>query len=118
MNIADLEITYMGKKFTILDYVKYNKDISKCTELEKIGALVYIDKVVKNIDIPKKYFGFDSILAFLQENMEKCNFLAIKVINDKKIKEVPSYFKTLLESKNEDEKYELFVKFLQDNNID
>ena len=118
MNIADLEITYMGKKCTIWDYVKYNKDISKCKELEKIGALVYIDKIVKNIDIPKNNFGFDYILEFLQFNIEKCNFLAIKVIVDKKIKEVPSYFKKLRETKDNDEKYDLFVKFLQDNNID
>lgn len=117
INIRDYEITYMGKKCTIGDYVKYNKDLSKCKELEKIGALVYIHSVIKNIDIPKKEFSFDGILEYLQFNMNECNHLAIKVINDKKIKEVPDYLKDLFESKDEDEKYDLFVKFLSDCNV-
>ena len=45
MNIKDLEITYMGKKCTIADYVKHQKNIKECTELEKIGAIVYIDSI-------------------------------------------------------------------------
>ena len=114
IHIKDYEITYMGKKCTIGDYVKYNKDLSKCKELEKMGALVYINYIVKNIDIPKKEFCFDVILEYLQSNMEECNHLAIKVITDKKIKEVPDYLKELFESKDEDEKYDLFVKFLSD----
>lgn len=104
----------MGKKCTIGDYVKYHKDLSKCKELEKIGALVYIHSIVKNIDIPKKEMCFDSILEYLQFNMSECNYLAIKVILDKKIKEVPEYLKDLFESQDEDEKYDLFVKFLSD----
>jgi hypothetical protein len=114
IHINDYEITYMGKKCTIGDCVKYNKDLSKCKELEKIGALVYINSIVKNIDIPKDEFCFDGILEYLQFNMEKCNHLAIKVITDKKIKEVPNYLKNLFESNDEDEKYDLFVKFLSD----
>ena len=114
IHINDYEITYMGKKCTIGDYVKYNKDLSKCKELEKIGALVYINSIVKNIDIPKNEFCFDVILQYLQFNMGECNYIAIKVINDKKIKEVPDYLKDLFESKDEDEKYYLFVKFLSD----
>ena len=104
----------MGKSCTIGDYVKYNKDLSKCKELEKMGALVYINSIVKNIDIPKKEFFFDAILEYLQFNMDKCNHLAIKVITDKKIKEVPDYLKDLFESNDEDEKYDLFLKFLRD----
>ena len=107
----------MGKKCTIGDYVKYHKDLSKCKELEKIGVLVYINSIVKNIDIPKKEFCFDIILEYLQFNMEQCNHLAIKVITDKKIKEVPDYFKDLFESKDENEKYYLFVKFLSDCDV-
>ena len=114
IHINNYEITYMGKKCTIGDYVKYNKDLSKCKELEKIGALVYINSTVKNIDIPKKEFCFDVILEYLQFNMDKCNHLAIKVITDKKIKEVPDYLKDLFESNDEDEKYDLFVRFLSD----
>ena len=113
MNIKDLEITYMGKKCTIADYVKYQKNIKECTELEKIGAIVYIDSIVKNIDIKKEYMSFDYILEWLQFNFEKCNFLAIKVIVDKKIKEVPDYITQLFESKDDDERYDLFVKFLR-----
>jgi hypothetical protein len=112
MNIKDLEITYMGKKCTIADYVKHHKKIKECTELEKIGAIVYIDSIVKNIDIKKEYMSFDYILEWLQFNFEKCNFLAIKVIVDKKIKEVPDYITRLFESKDDDERYDLFVKFL------
>ena len=112
MNIKDLEITYMGKKCTIADYVKHQKNIKECTELEKIGAIVYIDSIVKNIDIKKEYMSFDYILEWLQFNFEKCNFLAIKVIVDKKIKEVPDYITQLFESKDDDERYDLFVKFL------
>ena len=54
------------------------------------------------------------ILEYLQFNMDKCNHLAIKVITDKKIKEVPDYLKDLFESNDEDEKYDLFVRFLSD----
>ena len=79
-----------------------------------MGALVYINSIVKNIDIPKKEFFFDAILEYLQFNMDKCNHLAIKVITDKKIKEVPDYLKDLFESNDEDEKYDLFLKFLRD----
>lgn len=104
----------MGKKCTIGDYVKYNNDLSKCKEVEKMGALIYLNSIVKNIDIPKKEFCFDAILEYLQFNFEKCNFLAIKVIADKKIKEVPDYLKQLFESKNDDERYDLFVRFLSD----
>lgn len=114
ININEFEITYMGRNCTIGDYVKYHKDVSKCKELEKIGALVYIDSIVKNIDIPKKDFIFDVILEYLQFNPLECNHLAIKVITVKKIKEVPEYLKDLFESKNENEKYDLFVKFLFD----
>ena len=114
IHINNFGITYMGKICTIGDYVKYNKDLSKCKELEKMGALVYIDSIVKNIDISKKELCFDLILEYLQFNMDKCNHLAIKVITDKKIKEVPDYLKDLLESNDEDEKYDLFVKFLSD----
>jgi hypothetical protein len=114
IHINDYEITYMGKKCTIADYVKYHKDLSKCKELEKIGVLVYINSIVKNIDIPKKDFCFDAILEYLQFNMRQCNHLVIKVITDKKINEVPDYLKDLFESKDEDKKYDLFVKFLYD----
>ena len=114
ININDYEITYMGKNCTIGDYVKYHKDLSKCKELEKIGVLVYIHSIVKNIDIPKNEFCFDSILEYLQFNTKQCNHLAIKVITDKKIKEVPDYLKDLFESKDDDEKYDLFVRFLSD----
>lgn len=117
INIKDFEITYMGKKCTIGDYVKYQKDLSKCKELEKVGALVYIHSVVKNINIQKGYFCFDGILEYLQSNMDECNFIAIKVITNKKIKEVPEYLKTLFESNDEDEKYDLFIKFLRDCRI-
>lgn len=117
IHINDYEITYMGKQCTIGDYVKYHKDLSKCKELEKMGALIYINSVVKNIDISKKEFCSDLILEYLQFNMDECNHLAIKVINDKKIKEVPDYLKQLFESKNEDEKYDLFVRFLYDCGI-
>jgi hypothetical protein len=117
IKINDYEITYMGKKCTIGDYVKYHKDLSKCKELEKTGALVYINSIVKNIDIPKKEFSFDEILEYLQFNMDECNYLAIKVITDNKIKEVPDYLKDLFESKDEDEKYDLFVRFLSDCGI-
>jgi len=113
IHINDYEITYMGKKCTIGDYVKYNKDLSKCKELEKVGALVYINSIVKNIDIDKKEFCFDVILEYLQFNMNECNHLAIKVITDKKIKEVPDYITQLFESKDDDERYDLFVKFLR-----
>ena len=113
IHINDYEITYMGKKCKIGDYVKYNKDLSKCKELEKMGALVYINSIVKNIDIPKKEFCFDAILEYLQFNMNECNHLAIKVITDKKIKELPDYLKDLFESKDDDERYDLFVKFLR-----
>ena len=117
IHIKDFEITYMGKKCSIGDYEKYNKDLSKCKELEKLGALVYIDSIVKNIGIPKSNMRFDSILEWLQFNIDKCNFLAIKIIIDKKIKQVPEYLKELFESKDEDEKYDLFVKFLYDIKI-
>ena len=113
IHINDYEITYMSKKCTIGDYVKYNKDLSKCKELEKMGALVYINSIVKNIDIPKKEFCFDAILEYLQFNMNECSHLAIKVITDKKIKELPDYLKDLFESKDDDERYDLFVKFLR-----
>ena len=113
IHINDYEITYMGKKCTIGDYVKYNKDLSKCKKKKKMGALVYINSIVKNIDIPKKEFCFDVILEYLQFNMNECNHLAIKVITDKKIKEVPDYITQLFESKDDDERYDLFVKFLR-----
>ncbi len=118
VNINDFEITYMGKKCTIGDYVKHHKDIKKCKELNKIAPLVYIDSVVKKIDIPKKEFCFDMILEYLQFNMDKCSFLAIKVILDKKIKEVPEFLKDLFEIYDENEKYDLFVKFLNQCKID
>jgi len=57
------------------------------------------------------------ILEYLQFNMDECSHLAIKVITDKKIKEVPDYLKQLFESKNEDEKYDLFVRFLSDCSV-
>jgi len=113
MKISDLEVTYMGKKCTISDYIKYQKNIKNCKELEKIGAIVYIDKIVKNIDIPKDYMCFDYILEWLQFNFDKCNFLVIKIILDKKIKEVPDNIITLFESKDEDERYDIFVDFLR-----
>jgi len=111
MNIKEVELSYMGKKCTIYDYVSYNKDISKCKELEKIGALVYIDSIIKRIDIEE--MCFDTILEYLQSNIEFCNHLVIKVINDFDIKEIPDFTKQLLESKDEDSKYDLFVKFLK-----
>ena len=111
MNIQEVELSYMGKKCTIYDYINYNKDISKCKELEKIGALVYIDSIVKRIDIEE--MCFDTILEYLQSNFDECNHLAIKIINDYKITEIPDFTKELLESKSEDLKYDLFVKFLK-----
>jgi hypothetical protein len=39
------------------------------------------------------------------------------VINDLKIKELPISIKQLFESKDEDEKYDLFVQFLRSCNI-
>lgn len=107
----------MGKKCTIGDYAKYHKDIKKCNDLEKIGALVYIHSIVKNIDISKKDFCFDAILEYLQFNMKECNHLAIKVIVDKKIKMVSDTFENLLSCQDNDEKYDLFVKFLMENKI-
>ena len=101
------EDNHVGNRFA-LKRIKSNK------ELEKIGVLVYINSIVKNIDIPKKEFCFDIILEYLQFNMNECNHLAIKVITDKKIKEVPDYLKKLFESKDDDEKYDLFVRFLSD----
>jgi hypothetical protein len=117
IKINDFEITYMGKKCTIGDYVKYNKDLTKCKELEKVGALTYLKSIIKDIDIPKNNFNFDSILEYLQFNVDECNHLAIKVITDKKIKQVPEYLKDLFESRDEDERYDLFLKFLKDCKI-
>ena len=114
INISDYEISYMGKKCTIGDYVKYHRDLSKCKELDKLGALVYINSSVKNIEISKEDYCFDRILEYLQFNMDKCNHLVIKVITDKKIRQVPNYLKDLFETKDDDERYDLFVKFLSD----
>ena len=110
ININDFEITYMGKKCTIGDYVKYRKDISKCKDGKKIVALVYLYKAVENISLTGLHF--DSICE--QWTMDNSNAIAIKVIAEKKIKNVPAYLKDLFDSKDEDEKYELFIKFLSD----
>lgn len=110
ININNFEITYMGKKCTIGDYVKYRKDISKCKDVEKIGALVYLHKAIDNISLTGLYF--DSICE--QWTMDNSNAIAIKVIAEKKIKKVPLYLKDLFDCENEDEKYDLFVKFLSD----
>jgi hypothetical protein len=117
LKLEELEITYMGKNCTIQDYVDYKKDIRNIIDLSKIGVIVYIDKIVKNIRLSIDEMCFDGILEYLQFNMDECNFLAIKVINDLKIKELPISIKQLFESKDEDEKYDLFVQFLRSCNI-
>ena len=113
ININNFEITYMGKKCTIGDYVKYRKDISKCKDVEKIRALVYLHKAVENISLVALYFD----LICEQWTMDNSNAITIKVIAEKKIKNVPTYLKDLFDSKDEDEKYELFIKFLSDCGI-
>jgi hypothetical protein len=118
LKLSDLEITYMGKKCSIQDYVDYKKDIRNIIDLSKIGAIVYIDKIVQNIRLSVEEMCFDGILEYLQFNIEECNFLAIKIINDLKIKELPLSIKYLFESKNEDEKYDLFVQFLRSSNVE
>ena len=117
LKLEELEITYMGKKCSIQDYIDYKKDIRNIIDLSKLGAIVYIDKIVGNIRLSVDEMCFDGILEYLQFNMDECNFLAIKVINDLKIKELPISIKQLFESKDEDEKYDLFVQFLRFCNI-
>lgn len=94
-----------------------------------MGALTYINKIVLEVERhfeslfeddeenEESSLCFDVILQYLQQNMEYCNFLLFYVIIIKEIDEVPDYNITLIESKDEDEKYDLFVKFLQDSNI-
>jgi len=116
MNIKDFEITYMGKSCTIADYIKYNKNISSCKELDKIAPIVYIKKIVDSIEVD--YYTIDRLAEILQSNMDWCNFLLIKVIQKLKLKDIPAYILDLINTENEDHKFDLFLKFIRECGIE
>lgn len=119
----------MGKSCSIEDIVLFYENENSILDLNKIGALTYINKILIEID---RYFSdlyeddeeneestlcFDIILEYLQRNLNYCNFLLFYVILKKEVDEVPDYILTLIECNDDDIKYDLFVKFLNDNNI-
>ena len=117
MKIKDLNITYMGRTCSLSDVLEYNPDNISNLELKKIGAIVYINSQVNRIDLDKKDMCFDLILEYLQFNLEKSKFLLIKIISDKKMKTVPDFVKDIFELEDDDEIYDLFVKFLKEKVI-
>lgn len=111
IHIKDIQLTYMGRTCTIQDFIKYGTNPSKCKDLEKIGALVYIKAQVDNIEIPRGYFNMDYLAQLFNEDTDCGNFIVFKIIKIAKTTQVPDFTIDLLSETDEDKKFDLFIKF-------
>lgn len=111
IHIKDVQLTYMGRTITIQDFIKYGANPSKCKDLKKIGALVYIKTQVDNIEIPRGWFGIDYLAELFNNETDCGNFLVLKIIKRTKVVQVPDFTIELLAETDEDKKFDLFLKF-------
>ena len=117
MKITEIQIEYAGRKCLLSDFVKYHKDASKLTDLSKVAVIVFLKKQMNDIRIDEDEYNVDGICQLVQTDIDRIVVYAVKVICYKKIKELPDFFNDFLLSKNEDEKYDLFLRFLQFCNL-
>ncbi len=114
LNITEILITYLGKTFSIADFVNYYKHPSKFEKIELIGAMAYIVSGINRIDLLNEdYDSIDELMQVAQSTPELVNFMVLNLICLRDLTMVPELIVTLLETDDEDEKYDILYELLR-----
>lgn len=117
MKTSEISISYGGKTILISDLAKYYKNPQKCLDFSKVAAIVFIKKEIDSIKIDKDEYNVDGICQLVVTDIDRILIYVLKVICDKKIKELPDFIVDLINTTDEEEMYDLFIKFLKFCNL-
>lgn len=109
LRISEIQINYMGKTCTAEDFVKFCDSPQKCDDLNKIGAIVYLSKIHKELRIAKNH-SIDQICEIAQENYDKIRFIVLSLIKVLGLKEVPEIALEIFNTDDNDKQYQLLYK--------
>jgi hypothetical protein len=108
--LSEININYMGRNTTLGTLCKYTlKSVNKLTDLSQIGAVVYILKIIENMDFD--YNSVDETMEYAQNNIDEMNFIAVRLVKMLKLKEVDEKFTSIILENDEDKKYTFLHKF-------
>ena len=105
MKTENVQITYMGITFSLKDYIDYH--LEGCFHISKLGALSRIKPIVNQLS----FSSVDDVAEILVTDLDSANFVLLKIIADKDLVEVPDYLPNVLDTSDDDMKYDGVIKF-------